>query len=188
MVRKDKLVRTPHSTAVAEEYSFEPGDTDFDLRVLRALRRIMRAVDVYSRKLIAEHNITGPQLVCLSHIVKGKRVILSRLSRGMYMSPSTVNGILDRLEVKRLIRRERKDRDRRKVIVTATDEGREIAARAPSSLQDKLANAMLRLPEDEQVALTASIERIVDLMEIGYLDSSPILAKELKPAEEKERS
>jgi DNA-binding MarR family transcriptional regulator len=187
MVRKEKLVHTPHFTAVAEEYSFEPGDTDFDLRVLRALRRIMRAVDVYSRKLIAGYGITGPQLVCLSHIVKGGGITLSRLSRGMYMSPSTVNGILDRLEVKRLIQRERKDRDRRKVIVTATNEGKKVIAHAPSSLQDKLASAMQRLPEREQIALTTSIERIVDLMEIGYLDSSPILVKELKPAEEKGR-
>lgn len=185
MTPKNKL--SPAS-ATAEVYSFEPGDTDFDLRVLRALRRIMRAVDVYSRKLIAGYGITGPQLVCLSHIVTGEGTTLSRLSRGMYMSPSTVNGILDRLEIKHLIQRERKDRDRRKVIITATDEGRKVASRAPSSLQDKLANAMQRLPENEQIALTASIERIVDLMEIGYLDSSPILAKELKPAEEKERS
>jgi len=175
-------------SATAEEYSFEPGERDFGLRVLRALRRIMRAVDVYSRKLIAGYGITGPQLICLSHIVKGEGTTLSRLSRGMYMSPSTVNGILDRLETKHLINRERKDRDRRKVIITATDEGRKVASLAPSSLQDKLANAMQRLPENEQFALTASVERIVDLMEIGYLDSSPILAKELKATEEKEQT
>lgn len=188
MVRKNKLASGLPSAATAEGYSFKPGDADFDLRILRALRRIIRAVDVYSRKLIAEYGITGPQLVCLSHIVRGEGVTLSQLSRSMYICGSTVNGILDRLEIKRLIRRERKDRDRRKVIITATDEGKKVAARAPSSLQDKLANAMLRLPEDEQVALTTSIERIVELMEIGYLDSSPILAKELRPAEDNEKA
>jgi DNA-binding MarR family transcriptional regulator len=185
MVPKNKLAPAPAS-APAEEYSFEPGEVDFDLRILRALRRIMRAVDVYSRKLIAEYNITGPQLVCLSHIVNGEGVTLSRLSRAMYMSPSTVNGILARLEAKRLIRRERKDPDRRKVIISATDEGREVAANAPSSLQDRLAQAIKQLPPEEQAELTGSVERIVDFMEIGYLDSSPILAREAKPSEEKE--
>ncbi|HET9679389.1 MAG TPA: hypothetical protein VFP95_02375, partial [Gammaproteobacteria bacterium] len=36
---------------------------EYDERILRALRRIIRAVDLYSRQLSHRHTLTGPQLV-----------------------------------------------------------------------------------------------------------------------------
>ena len=36
-----------------------------ELTILQSLRRIIRAVDIHSRKLVAQYGITGPQLVCL---------------------------------------------------------------------------------------------------------------------------
>ena len=39
--------------------------SSFNLWIFRSLRRIMRAVDIYSRRLAAEFMITSPQLLCL---------------------------------------------------------------------------------------------------------------------------
>ena len=39
--------------------------TRYDLRVLTALRQIIRAVDLYSRQLLGQHKVTGPQLITL---------------------------------------------------------------------------------------------------------------------------
>jgi len=138
---------------------------DYDMRVLMALRRIMHFIDTYSRRLAVEHLITGPQLICLYAIAKDGPITLSELGKRVSLSMSTANGIVDRLENKHLILRERKDKDRRKVLLTATDAGIALASKAPLPLQDTLSLAISKLPELEQVSIALSLERIVEMME-----------------------
>jgi len=160
------------STAVDETLDPREGELDgifletCSFRLLVALRRIMHFVDAYSKKLAVEHRITGPQLICLYSIVREGPLSLSELGGRVSLSMSTVNGIVDRLEYKGLVVRERKDRDRRKVLVTATDTGRKLTAQAPLPLQDHLAQAIAGLPELEQVSIALSFERVVEMMEI----------------------
>jgi DNA-binding MarR family transcriptional regulator len=147
----------------------------YDLQVLRCLRRIMRAVDIYSRKLKTTHQLTTPQLICLLCVVEEGPLNSAAISKSIYLSPSTLVGILDRLESRGLVSRERDSEDRRIVNVTASNEGIKIAKVAPSPLQDNLANALQQLAEMEQATIARSLQRIVDLMEAEQLDAAPIL-------------
>ena len=79
----------------------------YDLRILRALRRITRSIALHSRQLSAVSHITAPQLMCLRTVIANGPMTATAISREMHVSPSTVVGILDRLEDKALIRRER---------------------------------------------------------------------------------
>lgn len=137
----------------------------YDLRILRALRRITRSIALHSRQLAAYSNITAPQLVCLRAVVENGPLTATAISREIHVSPSTVVGILDRLEDKGWIKRERGREDRRIVFVTATEAGIKLAHDTPSPLQKKLADALNALPEIEQATITMSLERIVHLME-----------------------
>ncbi|AEC20084.1 MarR family transcriptional regulator [Pusillimonas sp. T7-7] len=137
----------------------------YDLRILRALRRITRSVALHSRQLAAYSHITAPQLICLRAVIEHGPLTATAISREIHLSASTVVGILDRLEDKGLINRERGREDRRIVFVTATQAGIKLAHDTPSPLQQKLADALNALPEQEQAAITSSVERIVDLME-----------------------
>ena len=130
------------------------------LRIMMALRRIMHHVDMYSRKLAGMHNITGPQLICLYAIVREGPLTLSDLGKRVSLSTSTVNGIVDRLEYKSFVLRERKDKDRRKVLISATPAGLEVTTGAPLPLQDRLASAIGELPELEQISIALSLERM----------------------------
>lgn len=150
-------------------------ENSHDVRILEAVRRIIRAVDLHSRKLLGEWNLTTPQLVALLHIVKHGPTTVSAISKGIHLSASTIVGILDRLEARGLVERERGTADRRQVFLTASDKGRQVAADAPSPLQEELANALRTLPAEEQAAIAKSLERIVDIMELGHIDASPIL-------------
>ena len=79
----------------------------YDLRILRALRRITRSIALHSRQLSAGSNITAPQLVCLRTVIDKGPLTATAISREMHVSPSTVVGVLDRLEDKGLVMRER---------------------------------------------------------------------------------
>ena len=153
----------------------QPAATRFDLRVFQALRRIIRAVDLHSRKLAAQHKITGPQLVCLLSVAESEPVTPSAIARDVHLSPSTVIGILDRLDAKGLVSRVRDVTDRRLVQVSLTEEGNALVASAPSPLQDTLAAAMSQLPEEERSAIAESLDRIVEMMEVRHIDAAPIL-------------
>lgn len=155
----------------------DPGavGTRYDLRILRSMRRIIRSVDLYSKQLASASGITAPQLICLLAVVDHGQLTATAISREIHLSPSTVVGILDRLEEKGLVRRDRDREDRRVVTVTATDAGRRLASEAPSPLQKTLADSLNVLPELEQATIALSLERIVALMEVQHLDSSPIL-------------
>lgn len=147
----------------------------YDLRILTALRRIIRSVELYSKHLSATNRITAPQLVCLLTVIARGPVTATAISREVHLSPSTVVGILDRLEEKGLITRTRMRDDRRLVRVTATPAGVALAEAAPSPLQQALASALNGLPELEQATIALSLERICSLMEVEKLDASPIL-------------
>lgn len=144
-------------------------------RTLRAIRRIIRSVDIYSHKLAIESGVTVPQLSCLLRVVEDGPLPLKELAGQVDLSASTVVGIVDRLEKKGLVRRERSTKDRRQVLIHASEEGAIVASGSPSPLQDRLAEALDALPELERVAIALSLERVVDLMEIGQVDAAPIL-------------
>jgi DNA-binding MarR family transcriptional regulator len=139
----------------------------------------MRAVDLHSRKLSAQHQITLPQLVCLLTIDESAPVTLSALAQRVHLSPSTVLGIVDRLVAKGLVRRDRDTRDRRLVRISLTGPGQRLIVNAPSPLQGTLEAAMGRLPAEQQATIAESLERIVDLMEVRHSDAAPILQTEM---------
>lgn len=147
----------------------------YDLKILQGLRKIIRAIDLHSRKLVGTHHITGPQLICLITVVEEGPCTLKQIAQRVFLSPSTVVGILDRLEAKGLVLRARDTRDRRLVNVTATATGRTLVENAPSPLQEGLAGALKRLPEIEQATIALSLQRIVDLMEAEAIDAAPVL-------------
>lgn len=147
----------------------------YDLRVVQALRQIIRAVDLHSRQLLGQYKITGPQLISLLTVEKYEPVTASVIAGHVHLSPSTVVGILDRLELKGLIRRDRDLKDRRLVLVSLTKQGKVLADNAPSPLQETLAKAMEKLPETELVVIAESLERIVNLMQMQHVDAAPIL-------------
>lgn len=135
-----------------------------DLRLLRAMRQMIQYAERYSKQLSGAHHITASQLVCLRSIVEKGPITAVTLSHEVQLTPSTLVGILDRLEEKQLIVRERDQSDRRRVYCRATEQGRQQAQQVPSALQSNLAAMLATLPDSEQVELVSALERIVSLM------------------------
>ena len=153
-----------------------PAVTPLDVRILRALPRIIQPW-TSTRASWRQSTISPtPQLVTLLWIVESGSSTASDIARQIHVSNSTVVGILDRLESKGLVRRERSTYDRRLVHICATEAGITLARSAPSPLQDVFANAFHELPEREQNTIALSLERIVDLMEARDIEAAPLLA------------
>jgi DNA-binding MarR family transcriptional regulator len=145
-------------------------------RVLAALRRIVQAIDLHSRQLMSQCEVTAPQLVCL-HMLAIEGPLTSRsLAAKVHVNPSTLVGILDRLESKRLVVRRRDSEDRRSVFVELTKQGSAFVAKAPSPLQSALVDRLRKLSRKDQERLAESLEEVVGLMRAETLDEVPVLA------------
>ncbi len=150
---------------LAPEDQTVPENT-YQLRIFRSLRQIIRAIELHSRKLDTCHQITGPQLVCLTALKEDSSLSVKKMAQIACLSPSTIVGIVDRLEDKGLVRRVRSTLDRRSVTITATEKGRQFLASTPSPVQESLEMALQKLPELEQVAIALAFEKVVDLMKL----------------------
>ena len=143
--------------------------------ILLSLRKITRAIDLYSHKLAREFKLTGPQIVCLRQLFRVKKSTPSELAKAMHLSQATVTGILDRLDARGLISRERSTQDRRKVIVELSETGGKIAASAPSPLQERFAGNLAKLPEENRAVISTILQQIVSMMEAQELEAAPVL-------------
>ena len=148
---------------------------ELDDRVLRSLRQIIRSVDLYSKKLSRDHTLTGPQLLCLRYLVGAGPQPVGAVAHAMSLSPATVTGVLDRLEDRGLVVRERSQTDRRQVLNSATASGRELVAGAPPPLDESFTSRLHALPRESQERIAAVLDEIVAMMGATDLDAAPIL-------------
>jgi len=144
--------------------SREEVDPGLTQRMFYALRRIAQGIEVESRRLAKQHGVTGPQLVCLRAVVAYGPTTATDISERVYLSPSTVVGIFDRLESKGLIKRRRDRQDRRVVFVTPTEAGREAVVQAPHPLHEAVGTLLKGLKKPEQEALMSTMDRLAQLV------------------------
>lgn len=148
---------------------------NYELRILQSLRRIIRAIEIHSQRLNHDYQVTGPQLGCILAIKQNGAMTPTRLARTLFLSASTVVGIVDRLEEKGFLARIRSTEDRRQVQVCLTASGELLVESAPSPLQETLSCSLKNLPALEQVSITMALDKLVNLMEAGEISAAPIL-------------
>lgn len=146
-----------------------------DDRVIAALRRIVRAIDLHSHHLADTFSVTGPQLLSLQELARLGQVPVGVLARNVHVSHPTMTGILDRLERRGLVLRTKDATDRRRVTVTVTEAGHELLAAAPSPLQDRFRSELAKLEDWEQTQMLATLQRIAAMMDAESLDAAPVL-------------
>src|SRR3546814_10499311 len=108
--------------------------TSEDDRLLGSVRRIIRAVDLHSKRLERETGLTTPQVLVLRAIRDLGEVTTARIAGQVNLSQATVTTIVDRLVSRGLIERYRNVTDRRVVHSRLTATGDAALAKAPPLL------------------------------------------------------
>ncbi|MCB1753228.1 MAG: MarR family transcriptional regulator [Gammaproteobacteria bacterium] len=143
--------------------------------ILIALRRVIRAIDQHSRKLVQSHGLTGPQALVLNEIVRSGSLTGSRLAKNISLSQATVTDIVKRLEQKGLLAKKQDLVDKRKLHLLPTEQGRNLILTSVPLLQESFQQRLSELKEWEQTQLLASLQRIAEMMNAEDLDASPLL-------------
>lgn len=112
---------------------------------------------------VSRYDVTPVQTRVLMYLHHhGGQVPQRELTEFLRAKPSTVNGILDRMEEKGLVRRSVLGEDARRRLITLTDKGRERQARFTESFLAS-EEAMLRgFSPEERETLLGLLDRIVE--------------------------
>ena len=103
-------------------------------------------------------------VLALHHVVTGSESAPADLARALLLSPSGATAVIDRLSRAGLTSRAQGS-GKRRVVVTATNAGRELHARTLGLLRDDVARLIEDLPKSHPALLEQFLTRLADLAE-----------------------
>lgn len=147
---------------VSTEVNMSPV-SGFELPLFQALRRLQQAGEVHAKRLGRFGGLTPMQLLILQVLAGEKRLTASDLSGRVSLTAATLSGMLDRLEERGLLQRQRDDQDRRRQWLLLSEQGRTLLQQAPSLLPPEFVQRFAGLEEWERHSLTAALLRAAQL-------------------------
>lgn len=142
---------------------------------LIAIRRILRATELYGRDLAKAAGLTAVQFRVLQVVAEKGWSTATEISGRMGVSQATVTSLVDKLVQKGMVMRQRSERDRRQTDILITDQGRATVENAPDPLQQRYVRQFESLPDWEQAMLIAALERVAGMLDASDIDASPVL-------------
>ena len=140
--------------------------------IMQSLRQIFKAIQDYSQEVSKKFGITGPQLWALKTISANESLSLGELTKKMYLHPSTVSGVVDRLEKKGYVVRDRGQEDRRVVTVHLTPKGKKLVKKAPNPIQGKMVYGLRKLERRKLNSIYDSVQKLVQIMAVQNLKAT----------------
>lgn len=148
--------------------------------ILIKIRKIVRAINIESKKIQKEHGVSIPQVLCLSYLKNSNnfQATQAEIKKFLNLNSSTVSGIINRLENKGLLAKLPKSGDKRKVNIALTSKGDKLLNHIPALLHDQLSSKIKILSYNKLKQLEGSLDQLIDLLEIREVEASPLIAIE----------
>ena len=141
-------------------------DTSTVIRVLRQFRELFRVSQQHFQRVEATCGVSGAQLWALCEIEARPGMTVSELAHAMSIHLSTASNLLDKLETRKLVRRERASTDQRVVRVHVTREGEKVLKRAPGPAEGIIPDALQKLPASSLTRLHRDLTVLLELASI----------------------
>ncbi|MFT5673675.1 MAG: DNA-binding MarR family transcriptional regulator [Polaribacter sp.] len=147
------------------------------IEILVKLRKIIRSINLESKKIEKELGISIPQLLVLKYLSDqiDYRAFAKDIKRYINLNASTVSGIISRLESKGLVAKSQKANDKRAIYIILTAKGAELLHKSPSTLQEKLSKRLKKLTKAQIEELDRNIELLTLIMDVEDMDAAPLL-------------
>jgi DNA-binding MarR family transcriptional regulator len=115
------------------------------LDFMRLIWHVDHALQSRSKRMEAALGVTGPQRLVLRIVGRFPGVPAGHLARTLHLHPSTLTGVIRRLERQRLLRKRIDPRDGRRVLLSLTDQGRSLATAADDTVESAVAKVLARV-------------------------------------------
>jgi DNA-binding MarR family transcriptional regulator len=153
---------------------------DHYANILIDIRKIVRSINLESKRIQKEFGISIPQLLCLSYLSNcpSYQSTHRELTRYLHLNSSTVTGIINRLERKGYLARLPKKDDRRVTYIALTSAGFGMLEKTPDLLHEKLSATLKKLPGEKVGTIQESLQIIISALGIEDVDASPMITME----------
>lgn len=148
--------------------------------ILINLRKIVRSVNLESKRIQKEFGVSIPQLLCLHYLATkpGFQSTMTGIADYLNLNLSTVTGIVSRLEKKQLLAKLPKTGDRRITIVSITESGMQLLDKSPELMHQRLSKKLSDLPDEQLMFLKDSLRILVQSFDLSKESASPVITSE----------
>lgn len=119
------------------------------LSVLGELWALDHALQVASKRMLARLGVTGPQRVVIRMVGRNPGIGAGALARLVHDHPSTLTGVLQRLEEQGLLERESDPQDRRRARFTLTPAGQVVDRVQEGTIESTVRHTLAELSPDD---------------------------------------
>lgn len=127
------------------------------------LRSICFDIKQKGREILADFDITPPQFNALQFLVDEGELTVSELSSRLYLAPSTITDLINRMEKNSLVIRVRDTKDRRSVKIQVQEKGNSLISQVIAKRCNYLGGLLRNMTNEDMQKF------------IGYLDSINVL-------------
>jgi DNA-binding MarR family transcriptional regulator len=142
--------------------------------IVDSIRRLVRAVYLDSQKMSKQYGLTGPQSSVLRNLVNDGPMSSADLSRTLYVTPANITGIIDRLEIKGLVKRIKKQGDRRVALITLTESGQQLGRSIPDPIINLFISELGDLELERLKLLSGAMNQVLNLIDTKGVEEAPL--------------
>ena len=135
------------------------------LQFLQGVWELVHALDVRSKRMAQTIGVTGPQRLVIRIVGQKPSQTASEISQVLGKHPSTLTGVLARLEERGLLAREIDAADRRRARFTLTAAGKKVDRERRGTVEAATRRALSRLEPNAVEAFASGLTILVEELE-----------------------
>lgn len=135
------------------------------LGFMQVLWALVHGLDARSKRMSAELGVTGPQRLVLRILGVRPKISAGTLAETLRLHPSSLTGVLRRLEERGLVARRPDPNDGRRAMLSLTRAGTTLNAKRAGTAEAAVARALSRLGERELAIAQRVLETVVEELE-----------------------
>jgi len=132
-----------------------------DIQILvGSIRKLIRLAhaDLYKKSELFDLGLSQSGVIRL--LAQEDLLSSAELSRRLYVTPSNITGVIDRLEKKGFVQRIRKQDDRRVYLIALTEQGKRASRSLPDPFEKEIGKTLKGLSKKERLRLTSALRQI----------------------------
>lgn len=131
--------------------------------VLDAIRRIVRVLRNFSKATERDFGLSTAQIYVLQKLLESKKALtVNELAEATLTHQSSVSVVVSKLVGRKLIERTQDKIDSRSVRLSITAEGKYLLSKSPSSVQERLTQALSKMTSRERKGLVEGLQALIE--------------------------